>query len=138
MDVPINFIIVDDDKLVNTFCSLMIKKTFKEAKVTTFELPESGLEYIESEKSIVESETPTVLFLDINMPSMSGWEFLEKFELFNDQIKNRIKIYIFSSSVDERDNERAANISLIKDYLVKPLSKVALLSTVADVKSKKD
>ncbi|MBI5916532.1 MAG: response regulator [Bacteroidetes bacterium] len=129
MDPPINFIIVDDDKLVNMFCSMLIKKVFSQADVKTFEFPESGLEYIETAQSIVEAETPTVLFLDINMPTMTGWEFLDCFEQLDGKVKNRIKIYMLSSSVDERDKERAAANQYVKAYLTKPLSREMLLST---------
>lgn len=130
MEIPINYIIVDDDKLVNIFCSMVIKKLNTQAKVVTFEHPESGLEYIESEKSISNTISPTILLLDINMPSMTGWEFLERFELLNDRIKKAINVYILSSSVDERDKERASTLKCIKGYLIKPLTKEALLSTV--------
>lgn len=129
MDPPINFIIVDDDKLVNMFCSMLIKKVFSQAVVKTFEFPEAGLEYIGTVKPIVEAETPTVLFLDINMPTMTGWEFLESFEQLDGKVKNRIKIFMLSSSVDERDKERAAANQYVLAYLTKPLSREMLLST---------
>ncbi len=130
MSSTTNFIIVDDDKLVNMFCSMMIKKNLGQSKVKTFEVPESGLEFIEKAEFIEpENESRTVLFLDINMPSMTGWEFLEYFEKLDDRIKNSLKIYILSSSVDERDKERAAANKYVTAFFVKPLTKDMLLST---------
>ena len=98
------------------------------AVVKTFELPESGLEYIQTTYRFVQNASPTVLFLDLNMPTMTGWEFLESFEQFEDEVKKRIHIHILSSSVDEGDKERAAANKYVKAYLTKPLTKEAMLT----------
>jgi CheY-like chemotaxis protein len=60
---------------------------------------------------------PNYLFLDLNMPEMTGWDFLEEFEPMN----YNPEIYILSSSVDERDITKATSYSLVKKYLSKPL-----------------
>ncbi|WP_287059311.1 response regulator, partial [Algoriphagus sp.] len=59
------------------------------------------------------------LFLDLNMPEMTGWDFLDNF----DSQKNEAEIYILSSSVDERDINKASKYQVVKDYLSKPLIK---------------
>jgi len=128
MNPPSNFIIVDDDKLVCMFCSMVLKKFFNNATVKTFEDPQTGLEFIKLGQFLQDAEARTVLFLDINMPSMNGWEFLENFENLDEEIKNSIQIYILSSSVDERDKERAANNKYVKAFWVKPLTKEMLQS----------
>jgi CheY-like chemotaxis protein len=62
---------------------------------------------------------PDYLFLDINMPEMTGWDFLETF----DPGKNSPEIYILSSSIDERDITKAGQYAEVKNYLTKPMIK---------------
>ncbi len=132
MNVPNCFIIVDDDKLVNMFCSMMIKKFVGLTNIKTFENPETALEFLK-ELPLQDGEEPNIiLFLDINMPTMSGWDFLEFFKDLDDKIKRAIQIYILSSSVDERDLERALDNEHVKAFLVKPLTKDMLLSTTTN------
>ncbi len=87
--------------------------------VIDFIKPEQGFEYIESYKNN-EAIIPTVLFLDINMPTMSGWEFLEKFDKLDEKVKEQFSVYITSSSIDDRDIEMAKANRYIKRYIVKP------------------
>lgn len=68
------------------------------------------------------SFTETTLFLDINMPTMSGWEFLEAFERFDALIKEQYNIYILSSSVNIGDINAAKANPLVIGFLEKPLN----------------
>jgi CheY-like chemotaxis protein len=115
------FLIIDDDPVNNALCHLVINFTSKSIEVKTFNTPEKGLEYISSQYPNG-SEKKTVILLDINMPTMSGWEFLDHFSNLQDKIKKQLKIYILSSSVDVRDKKRASNNKYITDYIVKPLT----------------
>lgn len=120
------FLIVDDDPQNNILSKMALKKSLGEVEVRDFLIPEKGLEYIQSEFSD-EREEKTVLFLDINMPTMSGWEFLEKFEILADFIKMQFEIYILSSSVDPRDLKKVSENSLVLGFIEKPLRKERLL-----------
>ena len=72
-------------------------------------------------------EENTILLLDINIPQMTGWQFLEWFDNAPADIKNSITIYMVSSSIDPGDIERANTNPYIKEFLIKPL-KVTQLS----------
>jgi len=61
------------------------------------------------------------------MPVMMGWEFLDEFKKLSSGIQNHFKIYILSSSVDERDKERAAREPLVEGFISKPISKDRLI-----------
>lgn len=127
----VSFIVIDDDPLNNTICRLTIKKAVGVLDVKTFTDPIEGLRYVSEEYPGSEEATrPTFLFLDINMPVMNGWEFLEKYEQLNQEIKGSIKVYILSSSVDDRDIERANNNGNIVSYLAKPITKEIILDLV--------
>lgn len=122
------FIVIDDDPLNNTICRLTIKKALGPVEVITFTDPQQGLQYIGDQYSNPElMEHSAVLFLDINMPVMNGWEFLEKYESLNPHVKSAIKVYILSSSVDDRDIEKAHANKNIVNYLAKPITKETVM-----------
>ncbi|MBS1528574.1 MAG: hypothetical protein JST19_23210 [Bacteroidetes bacterium] len=64
--------------------------------------------------------------MDINMPSMDGWELLERFDEFPVRIKEQFVIYILSVSLHPADMYRARNHPLVADFLRKPLSRAVL------------
>lgn len=116
-----NFIVVDDDAVNNLICRKVINHVFPKADLQIFVNPETALTYIKSIYS--ESfEKATILFLDINMPVLSGWDFLEEFENFDKHIKEQLKIYMLSSSIDELDKERATKNKNVSGYIEKPLN----------------
>src|SRR3982751_6711155 len=118
------FLIVDDDPQNNFLSRMALRKSLGEVQVTDFIVPEEGLEYIRNHSH---ADGKTILLLDINMPGMSGWEFLEKFKTLEENIKNQYEIYILSSSVDLRDIEKARENSLVVDFIEKPLGPNRLL-----------
>ena len=67
-------------------------------------------------------QLPDVIFLDISMPIMDGWDFMENFTQIKSQLGKKITVYMVSSSINDEDIERAKNISDITDYVVKPVS----------------
>jgi two-component SAPR family response regulator len=117
-----NFIVVDDDSVNNLICRKVIKNVFPEAVVLTFTNPETALTYI---KSIYFDSCgkATILLLDINMPILSGWDFLEEFEGFDANIKEQLKIYMLSSSTDQLDKDLANENKNVCGYIEKPLDK---------------
>ena len=121
-----SYIIVDDDPFNNKICAMVIKRTLGDVKINTFSVPEEGLEFIENE--YVQNSEPVIVFLDLNMPTLSGWEFMERYEKFNKEIKKHIRIYILSSSVDQRDKDKANTTPDIKGFISKPLISEKILS----------
>ena len=121
MDNDLKFILVDDDDLTNLIHDMTLKDALGEkVLVETFEKPEEALDFIQN--TYTENSDPTILFLDINMPGINGWEFLERYEKFSPAVKSRINIYILSSSVDPRDVRRAEENKNVLGFLSKPLS----------------
>lgn len=120
-------IILDDDSLHNTLAILYIKKTLQNTNINNFDIdilgfndPVEGLNYIKSEYTV--HPVKTILFLDINMPELNGWQVLEQLSAIPFIVK-WFSIYILSSSVDEHDILRAHQNKLVQSYLEKPLSK---------------
>lgn len=119
---PERFIVVDDNRTNNLICEFAIRKYRKEAETSLFTEPETALQNIQKNYGLPEGKKFTVLFLDINMPSMTGWEFLEKFKDFGEEIWKHFIIYILTSSVDERDKEKAGAEPLVAGFISKPLT----------------
>ncbi|MBK9414224.1 MAG: response regulator [Bacteroidetes bacterium] len=120
------FLIVDDDPQNNSLSRMAIRKVLGNVPVKDFEVPETGLEYIGKDFETGSSDEKTVLLLDINMPTMTGWEFLEEFDKLSENIKMQFQIFMLSSSVDPSDIERATSNPLVTDFIEKPLNKEAL------------
>jgi response regulator RpfG family c-di-GMP phosphodiesterase len=124
MSANLKYIIVDDDPFNNKIYSMVIKKALGEVDIKTFTMPEEGLEFIENKYV----KSPTILFLDINMPTLTGWEFLEQYEKFSEEVKMQINIYILSSSVDRRDMNKANANKYVKGFISKPLDFETIVS----------
>lgn len=122
MNTPMRFMVVDDDPENNNLCKLVIYRSFANCDIKVFSLAPMALEFIQSEYS-VQHPIPTILFLDINMPGMNGWEFLQRFNRYDEAIKNQFNIFILSSSEDTLDKEKAIFTSHVDQYIPKPISK---------------
>jgi CheY-like chemotaxis protein len=125
------FLLVDDDPLNNFLSKIALKKYLGNIEVKDFVVPEEALEYIETEFVNKSIEEKTTLFLDINMPTLTGWEFLDKFKNFSEPLQKKFNIYILSSSIDPSDIERAKLNPFVIDFIENPLDK-AILTKIFD------
>ncbi|MEL1241931.1 response regulator [Flavobacterium flavipallidum] len=111
--------IIDDDKLSIRLMSMLIEKNNFCEKIISFHNPQTALnELIENAQN--PSNLPDVILLDLNMPILDGWQFLD--ELKNISFAKKIIIFIVSSSIDPTDLEMAKNYSTVKNYIIKPLN----------------
>lgn len=119
---PNNVFVVDDDKTSHfifkrllTSCNVSVDPIFFE----------NGLEALEGLKNMLKEglNLPDKIILDINMPVLDGWQFLEEFKTLKTAIEKEIAVYIVSSSDNDVDRDRANSFKEeIKDYYVKPLT----------------
>jgi CheY-like chemotaxis protein len=121
--------LVDDDRNDNFFHEREIKKTDLSITVITKNSGIDALEYLKSmkKKNYIQ---PVLIFLDINMPCMNGWEFLEKYSLLDKEIQSEVMIVMLTTSVDPQDLARAKEWSFVSDYITKPLTKEILESII--------
>lgn len=123
MEPKKRYLIVDDDKANNLLCKVVLKKVLGEIDIVSFDKPQEALDYIANEYSKSHEESRTYFFLDINMPEITGWEFLERFKHYDKKILNQFTTYILSSSVNSQDKELAQHNPLVNDYIEKPLTR---------------
>lgn len=117
--------IIDDDTIFRMIVVRMIRKYDKSITCYQCENGEKGLEVLEH---IQNDYDAIIVFLDINIPSINGWNILDQLENSNFYSTHKFTLYIVSSSVDESDIYKASQYSLVQKYLHKPLQ-------VEDIKS---
>lgn len=121
------YILVDDDETNNSISRLLIANTIPDAEVVTFENPQNGLLYIRNDFA-VDERTRATLLLNLNMPLMSGWEFLDNLLYMDKEVTDRIDVYILSASIDPSDRKRSGGIEIVKGFLDKPLTHQTILT----------
>lgn len=117
---PLQYLIIDDDPTSNLICEMIIRKFNNNARVDLFPDPVKALDYIRDHYYKIENKTPTILFLDVNMPEMSGFEFLDEFKDFDPEIRDQFIIYMLSSSIEDF-NSQAVRYPCVSGFLSKPL-----------------
>jgi two-component SAPR family response regulator len=121
MDQPDNLetlMLIDDDSIYLMLCQRTIKRSGKFKKVLTFNYADEALAYMEENKD----EKIDLIFLDINMPRMNGFEFLaEATERLKDEFRANIVIML-TTSIHPSDIEKSKRYSNVKGYMAKPLT----------------
>ncbi|MFC5047822.1 response regulator [Aquimarina hainanensis] len=115
--------IIDDDKIYVNLVKRIIETRHLCNNLLIFKDGKDALTYFETLLNHMDQDSiPEIIFLDLNMPIMDGWEFLEGFTKIKNKFGKVITLYIVSSSIDPNDIERARGIQSVKDYLVKPVT----------------
>ncbi len=115
-----HFIVIDDSKLDCFIAEKIIKNTGKSESIRSFQLAKDALDYITSTKP--DENSHTIVLVDIQMPIMNGFEFVEEFEKLPLHITSYYTIYIISSSINDNDLNRVHNYPSVKQFLNKPIN----------------
>ncbi len=117
---------VDDDPITLMLCKKVIQKSLLSKEIITAQNGEEALEYFKNLNDLKSQNTavnlPQLVFLDLNMPVMGGWEFLDEFNTTHYKHVNTIKIVVLSSTVDPDDLEKANTYPMVLDFLPKPIT----------------
>ncbi len=128
MPLKKRIVLIDDDQTTNALNKLIIERSELVDEVVMFAEAEKALEFLKKEKSATQK---SLILLDINMPFMNGWEFLNEYGKLNGARKED-KIVMLTSSIDPSDVSRAEKIGSVSEYRSKPLSFEMLQSLVDD------
>ena len=123
--------VVDDDVIYQTIINKLIKKAGVFSAHSSFI---NGKEAIDTLNSTIGENDflQYIILLDINMPVMDGWEFMEEIKMIKSKISKKIIIYIVSSSIAIEDKNKSKTFADIIGYIPKPISVDDLLSIVAN------
>lgn len=111
--------VVDDDPINNFVCEKIIRLSGVCSRVESVLSAADALKKLESAG---EENTPDLVFLDINMPGMNGWDFLEQFKKIKDRLPKEIRIFMLSSSMYTEDIDRSRAYEEVSGYISKPIS----------------
>src|SRR6056297_406212 len=113
--------IIDDDPIFIYGTRRIMKETDFCDNITVFNNGEDALAGLNEMYQITHG-LPQVIFLDLNMPIMNGWEFLDELIKLHNNSLNKTVIYVVSSSVDPKDIDRIKEYELISNYILKPIT----------------
>jgi CheY-like chemotaxis protein len=125
-------LLIDDDTPTNFLHSMVIKRAGIDAIVQVHTSAIDALAYLTSSGKYEGQQMiqPGIIFLDINMPAMNGWEFLEEYKKLHAHQKAKLTVIMLTTSLNPSDRDRAASCKEVVSFLHKPLMLDAFLDLV--------
>lgn len=118
----VSILLVDDDEINNFISIKLIKKALLNTDIMACLHGKYAIDLLLDIQKNDPSRMPDYILLDINMPIMNGWEFLDEYTRLNVDPLNKCKVYIISSSVFSNDINKARSYPVVKDFISKPLN----------------
>lgn len=118
-------LVIDDDPIYHKIIQLLVDK-YSLFKVTHSDNASNVLEYLDHNK-LNAKKLPDLIFVDLNMPEVNGWQFLDSYQKLLPFISKPIDVYITSSSIDPQDIAHSKEYPFIKSYMFKPISTEMLI-----------
>lgn len=118
-------LLIDDDPIFHIIFTRMITKVYSGLSVNSFPNGKIGIDYLNKNYS---TDNQYVIVLDINMPIINGWQFLDVLRKKGILPNNNISVYILTSSTDMDDVKQSKTYSFVKDIISKPLTVSSLHS----------
>lgn len=125
-------LLIDDDEATNFYHTLIVEEECGDVPVRSVKSAKEGLEYLLCKKDDEDCPKPGIIFLDINMPGMNGWDFLARYHELSADIQQRAVVAMLTTSVNPDDRDKAATIPEVKEFVHKPLTPEAIRKIVSE------
>jgi len=114
-------VLIDDDSISNFITEKLILREAFAQKVQSFISAEKALAHFEN---LIQQNSafPEMIFLDLNMPGMDGWEFIKAYKNLPDVFTSQCRLFMLSSAVDAKDIVQAKSLDEVEDFISKPLT----------------
>lgn len=117
-------LLIDDDEAANFLTKMVVNRLKCANKCITQQRATKALEYLQNTGN--NKPKPDLILLDINMPMMNGWEFLEEYQKLDESIREGVVIIMLTTSVNSGDYAKASVIDCVDGFINKPMTKAKL------------
>lgn len=125
-------LLIDDDKATNFYHSIIVEEECSPVHIQTVNSAKEALDFLLCKGGGAEIPKPGIIFLDINMPGMNGWDFLNKYNELSGEIQDKAVVAMLTTSHNPDDRERAAEIPIVKEFVHKPLTNEVLKKIIQE------
>jgi len=123
--------LIDDHRPTNVLHKMIIENTGLVKQVLIFESGVDALSYLQN--TLLDNKPiPDLIFLDINMPEMDGWEFLEAYKATDSEFKTKTLLLMLSTSTHPDDLKKAKKENIVTDYIYKPLTEEFMINVAEE------
>jgi CheY-like chemotaxis protein len=119
-------ICIDDDPITLMLCKKVMERVEFASEINTLQNGEEAIKQFEDYEKIDTKNAPDMVFIDLNMPVMNGWEFLDEYFKREYHKKFKTNFIVLSSTIDPKDVEKSKLYSMVVDFLSKPITKTML------------
>lgn len=126
----VHVLLIDDDNIYQFVACKTLESTGFADRIQVCSNGEEAYNFLKKNANNID-ELPDIILLDINMPVMNGWEFLELYQPFKATLPKDIPVFMVTSSMNDQDREFAKRFSCVQDYVVKPLAKEKIKALLA-------
>lgn len=126
--------LIDDEEVEHFLNKRMLAKlSVANEFISTFERAGDALKFLSAAPNAMSPAATGLILLDLNMPEMDGWAFLEAFEKMPVDLKQKYKVFIVSSSINPRDEELSRTFPSVHGFVSKPLTSEKLQALISSV-----
>ncbi len=123
-------LLIDDDEATNFYHRIILEQENLDVHIEAVKSAKEGLDFLLCKGAYKNCPQPGIIFLDLNMPGMSGWDFLQEYDELSKDIHDRAVVTILTTSINPDDQEKAALIPAVKEFVHKPLTPEAFWKVV--------
>ena len=115
--------LIDDDLKFSFITKTLLSKISFAREIVDYSDASVALDELKKNTQNGSGKLPDIIFLDLNMPGMDGWDFLEEYKSLPASFRNECKLYVLSSSIDPVDKTKSLSYNFVTDFITKPLAR---------------